>query len=84
MRLGDEKDTVVVRPAENITAMLPNAYTTDDLETEYTLQEDVTAPVKAGDVLGKLNVRYGELEYELDLVAAADVERSTMLYVLDG
>ena len=83
VRLGDEKDTVVVRPSENITAMLPNTYTTDDLKMEYTLEEGVTAPVKAGDVLGKLKVRYDELEYELDLVASADVERSTMLYVLD-
>ena len=83
VRLGDEKDTVVVRPAENITAMLPNTYTTDDLKMEYTLEENVTAPVKAGDVLGKLSVRYGDLSYELDLVASADVERSTMLYVLD-
>ena len=83
VRLGDEKDTVVVRPAENITAMLPNTFETDDLEMDYTLAEDVVAPVKAGDVLGELTVRYEDKEYQLDLVAADDVERSTMLYVLD-
>ncbi len=83
VRLGDEKDTVVVRPAENITAMLPNTFETDDLELNYTLAEDVVAPVKAGDVLGELTVRYEDKEYQLDLVAADDVERSTMLYVLD-
>ena len=79
VRLGDEKDTVVVRPAENITAMLPNTFETDDLEMDYTLAEDVVAPVKAGE----LTVRYEDKEYQLDLVAADDVERSTMLYVLD-
>ena len=83
VRLGDEKDTVVVRPSENITAMLPNTFETDDLELDYTLVEDVVAPVKAGDVLGELTVRYEDKEYQLDLVAADDVERSTMLYVLD-
>ena len=83
VRLGDEKDTVVVRPAENITAMLPNTFETDDLEMDYALAEDVVAPVKAGDVLGELTVRYEDKEYQLDLVAADDVERSTMLYVLD-
>ncbi len=83
VRLGDEKDTVVVRPAENITAMLPNTFVTDDLEMDYTLAEDVVAPVKAGDVLGELTVRYEDKEYQLDLIAADDVERSTMLYVLD-
>ena len=83
VRLGDEKDSVVVRPSENITAMLPNTFETDDLELDYTLAEDVVAPVKAGDVLGQLTVRYDEKEYHLELVAADDVERSTTLYVLD-
>ena len=83
VRLADEKDAVVVRPAEGITAMLPNTYETTDLDMEYTLAEDVTAPVAAGDVLGELTVRYEDKEYKLDLIAAEDVERSTMLYVLD-
>ena len=83
VRLGNEKDSVVVRPAESITAMLPNTYEITDLDMEYTLTEDVVAPVKAGDVLGELTVRYEDKEYTLDLIAADDVERSTMLYVLD-
>ena len=83
VRLGDEKDAVIVRPSENITAMLPNTFETADLELDYTLAEDVVAPVKAGDVLGQLTVRYEDKEYQLDLIAADDVERSTMLYVLD-
>ena len=84
VRLGDEKDSVVVRPSESITAMLPNTYEMKtDLKMEYTLAENVTAPVKAGDVLGELTVRYEDKSYTLDLIAAADVERSTMLYVLD-
>jgi len=83
VRLADEKDAVVVRPAEGITAMLPNTYETTDLDLKYTLAEDVTAPVAAGDVLGELTVRYEDKEYKLDLIAAEDVERSTMLYVLD-
>ena len=83
VRLADEKDSVVVRPAENITAMLPNTFETTDLDLQYTLEEDVVAPVEAGTVLGKLTVRYEDKYYELDLIAAESVERSTMLYVLD-
>ena len=60
-----------------------NTYEITDLDMEYTLTEDVAAPVKAGDVLGELTVRYEDKEYTLDLIAADDVERSTMLYVLD-
>ena len=37
----------------------------------------------AGDVLGKLTVTYGDKSYDLDLVAASDVSRSTVLYILD-
>ena len=83
VRLSADQDTVVVRPSENITAMLPNTFETGDLKLDYTLEEDVAAPVQQGDVLGKLTVRYGDKSYALDLVAAASVERSTMLYVLD-
>lgn len=83
VRLSADQDTVVVRPSENITAMLPNTFETGDLKLDYTLEEDVAAPVQQGDVLGKLTVRYGDKSYALDLVAADSVERSTMLYVLD-
>ena len=83
VRLSSDQDAVVVRPAENITAMLPNTFETADLQLEYTLAENVAAPVAKGDVLGSLSVTYEDKHYELDLVASEDVERSTMLYVLD-
>ncbi len=83
VRLSSDQDKVTVRPAENITAMLPNTFETADLKLDYTLSEGVTAPVAKGDVLGSLKVTYEDKSYELDLVAADDVERSTMLYVLD-
>ncbi len=83
VQLSSEQDAVVVRPSENITAMLPNAFETADLKLTPTLVEEVTAPVAKGDVLGSLTVRYEDKSYELDLIAADDVERSTMLYVLD-
>ncbi len=83
VRLSADKEEVMVRPAESITAMLPNAFEISDLDLDTDLPEEVTAPVKAGDVMGKLTVRYEDQVYHLDLVAASDVERSTMLYVLD-
>lgn len=83
VRLSNEKDCVVVTPSENITAMLPNAFETSDLKLDYTVQEDVVAPVKAGDVLGKLTVSYEGKSWQLDLIASSDASRSTVLYVLD-
>ena len=83
VRLSSDKDSVVLTPSESITAMLPTAFETADLTLDYTVEEDVKAPVAAGDVLGKLTVTYGDKSYDLDLVAASDVSRSTVLYILD-
>lgn len=83
VRLSDEKDAAVLTPSENIVAMLPNTFEKSDLTMDYTVDEGVTAPVRSGDVLGKLTVTYGEKTYEMDLVASSDISRSTLLYVLD-
>ena len=83
VRLSNEKDSVVVTPSENITAMLPNAFETSDLIMRYTVEESVAAPVQAGDVLGKLTVSYEGKTWQLDLVASSDAARSTVLYILD-
>lgn len=83
VRLSNEKDSVVVTPSENITAMLPNAFETSDLTMRYTVEESVAAPVQAGDVLGKLTVSYEGKTWQLDLVASSDAARSTVLYILD-
>ena len=83
VRLSNEKDSIVVTPSENITAMLPNAFETSDLTMRYTVEESVAAPVQAGDVLGKLTVSYEGKTWQLDLVASSDAARSTVLYILD-
>ena len=75
VRLSNEKDSVVVTPSENITAMLPNAFETSDLTMKYTVEESVAAPVQAGDVLGKLTVSYEGKTWQLDLVASSDAAR---------
>lgn len=83
VRLSADQDTVTLRPSESITAMLPTTYETSDLTLRYTVEEDITAPVAQGQVLGRLTVTYDGKSYQLELVAAESVERSTLLYVLD-
>ncbi len=83
VRLSADQDTVTLRPSESITAMLPTNYQISDLTLHYTVEENITAPVEQGQVLGRLTVTYGDKSYQLDLVAAESVERSTLLYVLD-
>lgn len=83
--LSSAVDYVTLRPAQTVSVFLPT--TTDpekDLELHCTtLLESLTAPVKAGDVVGTVTVtKDGEIVGTADLVTSGDVERSEFLHVL--
>ena len=55
----------------------------EGIEQEITFYENVTAPVKTGDKLGTVRVtRNGELIDEIDLTAAADVNKKSIAAML--
>ncbi len=55
----------------------------EDIQKEIMLDEDVTAPVRAGDKLGTVRVtRGGEVIDEIDLTAAADVNKKSITAML--
>lgn len=55
----------------------------EGIEKEITFYENVTAPVKTGDKLGTVRVtRNGELIDEIDLTAAADVNKKSIAAML--
>ena len=84
VRLSSDADSVMLVPEHSISALLPNDFSPDSVELDYSYDQDVAAPVEIGDVLGKVTVRYNGREYgEIKLVAASKVERNTLLYVLD-
>ncbi len=64
-------------PEKAITAYLPNNYDKSLLNTDVTCVNQVEAPVKKGDVLGTLSVKYDDLDLgTVNLIAAEDVERT--------
>ena len=74
----DEK-TLSAVPEKAITAFLPNNYDKAQLQTDITCPDQVDAPVKKGDVLGTVSVKYGDLDLgTTNLVAAEDVERDVV------
>lgn len=86
VRLSEQAEKVVAEPSGSIDATLPNDVTPEDFTIVPTslYPDGMDAPVKKGQVLGKVTVSYGGKEYgTLDLVAVADVERSEFLYRLD-
>lgn len=86
--LSEEADQVVAEPKGSIEATLPNDWDVKDFTFDAVpleeFAESATAPVKKGQVLGKVTVSYRDKTYgTLDLVAVTDVERSELLYRLD-
>ena len=79
--LSSETNYVVVHPAEDLTRMLPNDLTPEDIERTVTLHsESVEAPIAAGDELGTLTLSYrGTVYGEVPLLALSDVSASWLL-----
>ena len=74
---GTQK-AVEVLPQGNLNVLLPKS-ASGKIERKTALSENVTAPVKKGDVLGTVTVTLnGEQLGEIPLVAKEDVERLTL------
>lgn len=89
MRYGRDSDSVTVRPAQSISAVLPSADAggAPQFEQQVTLYSErdgkpLEAPVKAGDEVGELTVSYDGTVYgTVKLVAAVDVAVSKGAYI---
>ena len=83
--LGKDTNYVTLAPQGEISALLPNDVSTEDLEYDYTLNaQSVEAPVEQGQQLGTISVSFNDQTYgTLPLVASMSVERDPWLYRLD-
>lgn len=83
--LTERHETVGLLPRRDISAYLPAHVSEADLQYRVMLgDEDVRAPIRAGDVLGMVSVSYdGKLLATVDLCAAEDVAESPFLAGLD-
>ncbi|MBE6935117.1 MAG: D-alanyl-D-alanine carboxypeptidase [Ruminococcaceae bacterium] len=86
VELAKGKDFVILRAAQDVTAYLHKTDEIDDIFRKVvTVQENIAAPVRAGDILGALTVMKGNEVYaRVDLVAMNDVERSEGLYYFEA
>ena len=74
---GTEK-TVEIQPQGTLNVLLPKS-ASGKIERKTVLSENVTAPVKKGDILGTVTVTLdGEQLGEIPLVANEDVGRLTL------
>lgn len=81
-------DHLRLLPAEELSALVPSGTQSGSLVVrpiESETPTEVKAPIKKGDVLGKAEVLYGEdVVATVDLVAAEDIDRNILLWLLDG
>ena len=79
--LSQQTNYVVVHPAYDATAVLPNDLEIEDLERNIKLdRETVNAPIMAGDRLGEITLSYGDTDYvTVPLLAMSDVAASRFL-----
>lgn len=81
-------DHLRLLPAEELSALVPSGTESGSLVVRPVENETPTvveAPIKKGDVLGKAEVLYGEdVVATVDLVAAEDIDRNILLWLLDG
>ncbi len=85
--LGQGVSHVVAYPSEAVVSLLPSDFDISLLEQRVLLHdEEVTAPLSRGDVLGRLTLSYDGAVYgTVDLVSSGDIARSvwaTIWYVL--
>lgn len=79
-----DRDYVVAHIEEDYEVLMPKDYDSSKLELITEKKEELEAPVKKGDEIGKVTVVYDGKEYKtLSLVAADDVERSIIAYVIN-
>lgn len=82
--LGKDVDYVRLSASADINALLPVDTDASAIQRNVTLAENVTAPVKKGTVLGRVELRLADsVIANVDLIAAENVERSVWLYALD-
>ncbi len=80
--LSDDTDSVLVRAEGEIAKTLPVDMDLSTIQADVELSvTSVEAPVKAGEIMGKMTLSYeGEVYGLLDVVAVSDVDRSEILY----
>ncbi len=84
VKLSSDTDHVLLKASENVTALVPVNIEPSSVVLQIETPDYVKAPIKAGDIVGKGTVLLmGEAVATVDLVATEDVERSTVLHILD-
>jgi tetrahydromethanopterin S-methyltransferase subunit F len=62
---------------DSITVVNNKSITSDQIIPEITLNENITAPISTGQVLGTIKYKVDDIEYSANLIAKNDVVQKT-------
>ncbi len=84
VELSEGDAAAMLRPAEDITALMPNEVTEEDIRREVVLYNDtLRAPIDAGTVLGEVRLYVGSTLYGTSkLVNSSAIELSRNAYLM--
>lgn len=83
--LSSQQDYITLVASKDILALLPSNVEPSAIQKSITAPDKIVAPIKKGEVLGKLDLKLSDnVIASLDLVAKEDVKRNQMLYILDA
>lgn len=84
IRLSTDTDKLMLVASDDLEATVPNDFTLEDFEQNITVQENIVAPVQAGDKMGTLTLTRDGVTYgAVDLLSLSDVSLSEVLYYAD-
>ncbi len=84
VRSAKHRDYVVAHTPEDYAVLMPRDFAADKVELIPNAAQELEAPIKKGDEIGSVLVKYEDREYiTLPLVAADDVERSIIAYAIN-
>lgn len=83
--LAWNKDTLLLLPEQSFATILPKNVEASGITITTEVPELVTAPIQAGDILGKATLSYANtILGEVNLIASESVDRSELLYYLQA
>ena len=84
VKSAKDRDYVVAHTPEDYSVLMPRDFDADKIELIPNAAKELEAPIKKGDEIGSVLIKYEDREYiTLPLVAADDVERSIIAYVIN-
>ena len=84
VEMGESATHVILTPESDYTALMPKSVKESGVQKVFKAYESVQAPVKKGDILGVMDVKFkGETITTMNLVANNNVARSDVEYYIE-